>query len=156
MSSPIACLKPALSTGRRPTRTIVVTLVPCLAHTNWLHHCRALSSHSLPAGTPCSAGLMMSDRDACRPPRATHRDGCTCFVNPIETAVSPLWQFPFVACLSTCLLQIAGMPSMTNQLTPVSIANRFGHTARESEACPRSRQRDITLSDHDSSERQQT
>lgn len=64
---PQACLKPAPSTGRRPTRTIIVTLVPCLAHTNWLHHCRALSSHSLPAGTPCSAASMMPDRDACRP-----------------------------------------------------------------------------------------
>lgn len=39
----IADCLPQASTGRRPTRTIIVTLVPCLAHTNWLS---AAAEHS--------------------------------------------------------------------------------------------------------------
>lgn len=34
---------------------------------------------------------------------------------------------------------------MTNPPKPVSIANRFGHTARESEDSPQSRQRDMMI-----------
>lgn len=34
---------------------------------------------------------------------------------------------------------------MTNRPKPVSIADRFGHTARESEDSPQSRQRDMVI-----------
>jgi len=95
---------------------------------------------------------MKPDRDAfppaaCDAPWWLHVS-CESHWNCCLTAVAIPFRCLVIARPRTCSLQIAGMPSMTNPHTPPSaslIANHFGHTARESEASPRSRQRDITL-----------
>ena len=89
ISSPIACLKPAPKHSRRPTRTITVTPVPCSLS------CSHQLAPPLPGTLSACRHALFSWPDDARPQRlppvcaTQHRDGCTCLVNPIETAVSP-------------------------------------------------------------------